>query len=80
MTNNVPSNLTKGSSSGVCSSAIFSSDWSMLCLGIFGGLDMTVDPYSLATTGQIRITLNQYHDWACRQPGAFASSDDLLTP
>jgi len=80
ITNNVPSNLTKGTSSGVCSSLLFSSDWSMLVLGLFGGLDITVDPYSLATNGQIRITLNQFFDWACRQPGAFACMDDALTP
>lgn len=80
ITNNVPSNLTKGTSSGVCSSVIFSSDWSMFVLGLFGGLDVTVDPYTLATTGQVRITLNQFFDWLCRQPGAFASMDDALTP
>ncbi len=78
--NNVPSNLTKGSSSGVCSSVIHSSDWSMFVLGLFGGMDVTVDPYSLATTGQIRITLNQFIDFACRQPGCFAVMDDALTP
>ena len=80
ITNNVPSNLTKGTSSGVCSSLVFSSDWSMFVLALFGGLDVTVDPYTLAANGQIQITLNQYIDWACRQPGAFASMDDALTP
>ena len=80
VTNNVPSNLTKGASVAVCSSLIFSSDWSMFVLGLFGGLDVTVDPYTLATTGQIRITLNQFYDWLCRQPGAFAVMDDALTP
>lgn len=80
ITNNVPSNLTKGTSSGVCSSAVFGADWSMFVLGLFGGLDVTVDPYSLATGGQVRITLNQFFDWLCRQPGAFASMDDALTP
>lgn len=80
ITNNVPSNLTKGTSSGVCSSVIFGADWSMFVMGLFGGLDITVDPYTLATTGQIRITLNQYFDFLCRQPGAFASADDILTP
>ena len=80
VTNNVPSNLVKGSSGAVCSSAVFSSDWSMFVMGLFGGLDVTVDPYTLATTGQIRITLSQFFDFLCRQPGAFASIDDLLTP
>ena len=80
VTNNVLSNLTKGASSAVCSSLIFSADWSMFVLGLFGGLDVTVDPYSLATTGQVRITLNQFFDWLCRQPGAFSVMDDALTP
>lgn len=80
VSNNVPSNLTKGSSSGVCSSVLFSADWSMFVLGLFGGLDITVNPYSLDTTGQVRITLNQFFDFACRQPGVFAAMDDALTP
>lgn len=80
VTNNVPSNLTKGAASGICSSVVFSSDWSMFVLGLFGGMDVTVDPYTLATTGQVRITLNQFFDFVCRQPGAFASMDDALTP
>lgn len=79
VTNTVPSNLTKGTSSGVCSSAVFSADWSMFVLGLFGGLDVTVDPYTLAENGQVRITLNQFFDWLCRQPGAFSVVDDLLT-
>lgn len=80
ITNNVPSNLTKGSASGICSSVVFSTDWSMFVMGLFGGLDVTVDPYSLAINGQIRITLNQFFDFLCRQPGAFSTMDDALTP
>jgi HK97 family phage major capsid protein len=79
VTNNVPSNLVKGTSGAVCSSLVFSSDWSMFVLGLFGGLDVTVDPYTLATTGQVRITLNQFIDFLCRQPGAFSVMDDALT-
>ncbi|MEX8520067.1 MAG: phage major capsid protein [Leptothrix sp. (in: b-proteobacteria)] len=79
VTNNVPSNLTKGTASGICSSVIFASDWSMHVLGLFGGLDITVDPYTAAQTGQVVITLNQYIDFATRQPGAFATMDDALT-
>jgi HK97 family phage major capsid protein len=79
VTNNVPANLTKGSSTTVCSAALFSSDWSMAVLGLFGAPDVTVDPYSLAATGQVRITLNQFADFGVRQPGAFAKIDDLLS-
>lgn len=79
VTNNLPSNLTKGSSTTVCSAALFSSDWSMAVIGFFGAPDVTVDPYSLAATGQVRITLNQFADGGVRQPAAFAKMDDILT-
>lgn len=78
VSNNVPFNLTKGTSTTVCSSALFGSDWSMAVLGLFGAPDVTVDPYTLAATGQVRITINQYADFGVRQPGAFAKNDDLL--
>lgn len=79
VTNNVPANLTKGTSTTVCSSAIFGSDWSMAVLGIFGAPDVTVDPYSQAATGEVRITLNMFGDFAVRHPAAFAKIDDLLS-
>lgn len=80
VTNNVPSNLTKGASSGVCSSVLFSSDWRMLVLAIFGGLDITVDPYTQKNSGMVEIAVNAYGDVGCRQPAAFAAMDDALTP
>lgn len=79
VSNNVPSNLTKGTSSTVCSSAIFGSDWSMGVLGLFGLPDVTVDPYTKADTGQVKITLNQFADFGVRQPACFAKIDDLLS-
>lgn len=79
VTNNLPANLTKGSNTTVCSAALFASDWSMAILGLFGPPDVTVDPYTLAATGQVRITLNQFADFGIRQPAAFAKIDDLLS-
>lgn len=78
VTNNVPSTGTKGTSSGVCSSAAFASDWSDMVLALFGGLDIVVDPYTQAGTGQVVITANQFIDVACRQPASFAAITDLL--
>jgi len=78
VSNNVPSNLTKGTSTTVCSSAIFGSDWSMAVIGLFGAPDITVNPYSLDATGQVRITINHFGDSGVRQPSAFAKIDDLL--
>lgn len=79
VTNNIPNNLTKGTSTTVCSSIVFSSDWSMAVLGLFGAPDVVIDPYTLAATGQVRITLNQFVDFGLRQPAAFAKIDDVLT-
>jgi HK97 family phage major capsid protein/HK97 family phage prohead protease len=80
VTNNVPNNLVKGSSGAVCSSVIFSSMWDMAVLALFDSPEITIDPYSLATTGQVRITINQHADFGIRQPAAFAVMDDALTP
>lgn len=79
VTNNVPANLTKGTSTTICSAALFSSDYSMGVLGLFGAPDVTVDPYTLAATGQVRITLNQFADFGIRQPAAFSKIEDLLS-
>jgi HK97 family phage major capsid protein len=78
VTNNVPNNLTKGTATTVCSSMMFSSDWSMAVLGLFGAPDVTVDPYTKADTGQVKITLNQFADFGVRQPACFSKVDDLL--
>lgn len=78
VSNNVPANLTKGTSTAVCSAAIFGSDWSEGILGLFGAPDITVDPYTKADTGQVKITLNQFADFGVRHPGCFAKIDDLL--
>jgi len=78
ISNNVPSNLTKGTSTTVCSAAIFSADWSMGVVGLFGAPDITVDPYSKADTGQVKIVLNQFADFGIRLPAAFAKIEDLL--
>lgn len=78
ITNNVPSNLTKGTSTTVCSAAIFSSDWSQMVIAHFGAPDVIVDPYTKADTGQVKITLNIFSDMAVRQAAAFAKIVDLL--
>jgi HK97 family phage major capsid protein len=79
VTNNLPNNLTKGTSTTICSAAIFGADWSMGVLGLFGAPDITVDPYSKADSGQVKITLNQFADFTVRQPAAFAKIEDLLS-
>lgn len=79
VTNNAPSNLTKGTSTTVCSSVLFSSDWSKSMLAIFGAPGITVDTVTMAPTGQARITLDLYASFGLLAPGAFAKMDDALT-
>ncbi|GMU50612.1 MAG: hypothetical protein AMXMBFR31_28380 [Candidatus Desulfobacillus denitrificans] len=79
VTTHLRSNLTKGTSTTVCSELLFSSDWSELILARFGGNEVIIDPYSLATTGQVRITLNGFADVGVRRAGGFAKMSDGLT-
>ena len=44
---------------------------------MFGGLDITVDPYSKAINGEVRLIVNQYIDWGVTQPGAFVKATSL---
>ncbi len=46
-------------------------DFSMLVMGMWSGLDLTVDPYAGATAGTVRIIALQDVDVAVKQPGAF---------
>lgn len=78
VTNNMVSNGIKGTGTGL-SSLIFSADWSDLIIGMFGGLDVVIDPYSLAGSGQVVITANQFIDCAVRQPASFAAMADAIT-
>jgi HK97 family phage major capsid protein len=79
VTNNVPSNLTKGTSTTVASAGLFSSDWSLTTIGLFGAPDVTVDPFTKSDTGQVKITLNQFADMKHRQPAAVAKIEDWLS-
>ena len=74
----VSSTLTKGSSSGVCS-AIFFGNWADLVIGMWGGLDVLVDPYTGSTTGTRRVVALQDVDVAVRHAQSFAAMLDALT-
>lgn len=56
VTNQVSSTLTKGSGSGVgVCSAIFFGNWADLIIGLWGGLDILVDPYTGGTSGTVPV-------------------------
>lgn len=74
----VPSDLTKGTSSGVCSAVIFG-NFNDLMIGMFGGLDVLVDPYTGSATGATRIAMYQDVDVAVRHAESFAAIKDVTT-
>ena len=79
-TNQVPSNLTKGTSSGVCS-ALVMGDFSQAMVGFWGnGLEITVgedsDDFSKALTSVRGIVS---YDVAVRDPKSFAAILDITT-
>lgn len=77
-TNAVPSNLTKGTSSGVCSAIMFG-NWADLVIGMWGGLDIMLDPYTGATSGARRVIALQDVDVNARHAASFAAMKDALT-
>ena len=47
-------------------------DFSQFVIGMWSGLDLTVDPYANATSGSVRIIALQDVDFAVKQPTAFS--------
>lgn len=78
ISNQVPSNLTKGTSSGVASAILFG-NWADLVIGLWGGLDLLVDPYTGSTSGTVRVVAFQSVDFAVRHAESFAAMKDALT-
>lgn len=78
VTNQVSSALTKGTSSGVAS-AIFFGNWADLIIGMWGTVDILVDPYTGSTSGTVRVVALQDADIAVRHAESFAAMLDALT-
>lgn len=78
VTNAVPSNLVKGTS-GATASAILFGNFADLLIGMWGSLDIMVDPYTGSTAGTIRVVALQDVDVAVRNVESFATMVDALT-
>jgi len=78
VTNAVPSNLVKGTSGAVCSAIIFG-NFADLVIGMWGGTDIIVDPYTGSTAGTLRTVVLQDVDVAIRNTESFATMVDALT-
>jgi HK97 family phage major capsid protein len=75
--NQVPSDLTKGD--GTALSAIIFGNWADLVYGLWGTVDILVDPYSNSTSGTVRIVALQDADVGVRHAESFAAAQDAVT-
>lgn len=78
VTNQVRSDMVKGSSGAVCS-GIFFGNWDDLVFLYWGGLDVIVDPYTNSTSGDVLITAMQDLDIVGRRVQSFAAMLDAKT-
>lgn len=77
VTNQVKGNIGKGSGTNL--SAIFFGNWADLVIGMWGGLDILVDPYTGGTAGTVRVIALQDVDVAVRNTASFAAMLDAST-
>jgi len=78
VSNQARANLEKGTSGAICSELFFG-NWADLVLGVWGGLDVIVNPYALDKRGGVRVTVLQDCDIAFRNTESFAKCVDITT-
>lgn len=74
VSNQLPANLTKGTGTNL--SALIFGNFQNLLVGLWGGIDLTVDPYSLSKEGKISIVADQFADVGVRRAESFAVLKD----
>ena len=74
ITNNIAIDLDDPTAVGTTTAdtAYFFGNWNDLMIGNFGGLDVVIDPYTLATTGVVRMIVTMMLDINYRHNGSFA--------
>ena len=78
ITNHVPSDLTKGSTSGTCSAMIFG-DFAQVILAFWSSPDVLIDPYTNSSKGGTRVVVFQDLDVGIRHAQSFAACLDYTT-
>lgn len=73
----VPDNLTKGTGTNL--SAMIFGNWADIIIGQWGAIDLTVDTYTLATSGGVRLVALLDLDFAVRHPESFVVCKDIVT-
>lgn len=65
-----------GVTSQVTSGDIFFGNWADLLIGLWGGLEILVNPYKYSKSGSVEISALQSVDIAARHPESFAFNND----
>ena len=76
VSNNVPSNLTKGTGTNL--SAVIYGNFADLLIGMFGQLEILVDPYTDLAKGTVGVRALQSIDIAVRHAESFAAMQDAI--
>ena len=71
----VPSTLTKGSTSGTCH-AIIMGNFADLVIANWGMVDILVNPYTKAKEGLVELVVNSYWDIGVKHASSFAAIKD----
>jgi HK97 family phage major capsid protein/HK97 family phage prohead protease len=75
--NQIPANLTKGTSVGICHAIIFG-DWSSVLIGEWNALEILPDPYTLGAQAMVRVFAWDLCDTNLRYVSAFSVVKDAL--
>lgn len=75
--NQMPSNLTKGTSTTICHGVAFG-NWQELLVGTWGeALDVTINPYTYSKQGMVEVVVMAMVDVNARHPKSFVITKDV---
>lgn len=77
VSNQVPSNLTKGTSTTICHAILFG-NWAEVLIGQWGELEVIADPYSQKKRGDVEVTTFIMADVGLRHAASMAAVKDAL--
>ena len=78
ISNQLSTNLTKGTATTICTAAFFGNFNDMLVAEFGSGTDLVVDPYSLSLNGVVRLVARKWVDLGIRHPQSFSAIVDIL--
>jgi HK97 family phage major capsid protein/HK97 family phage prohead protease len=76
-TNQVPANLTKGTSSGICHAVIYG-DWNGVLIGEWGAMEVMADPYTKLAQAMVRVVGWALLDTNVRYVASYSVIKDAL--